>query len=179
MHQGEAQPEPRPELTATIDTLGRKTLGRQLQGLAEREQAARKQVIDELEAMARDLDRRLSNPGLNPAMQALLTRLRMGLAKNLTHLLGGQSIENLPLPVELIDFGETQASNHLARTDEAVEAHPAATPRPQPTHQPRHAGASGPRSGPGLMPPGASPGKRSARASGLSSVATRPVDQWQ
>ncbi|MDP3846621.1 MAG: hypothetical protein Q8R10_09385 [Pseudomonas sp.] len=218
MHQGETQPEPHPELAATIDTLGRKvlnmsgaevklrlnnldaklnaqfrqvhplleqledgsaeketplenaqelieafrryaqtalalrvllqrrgqtpselrlpfereTLVRQLQGLTEREQAARRQVIDELQAMARDLDRLLSNPGLNPAMQALLIRLRMGLAENLAHLLGGQSIENLPLPVEMIDFGETQASNHPARADEAEEAQPATTSTPQP-----------------------------------------------
>ena len=91
----------------------RETLLRQLKGLATQEQAARQQVIEEIEAMAGELDRLLDNPALQPAMQALLGQLRAGLAENLCHLLNGGSIEHLPLAVESIEFQPVQASIDL------------------------------------------------------------------
>lgn len=91
----------------------RETLLRQLKGLAAQEQAARQQVIEEIEAMARELDRLLDKPGLQPAMQALLGQLRAGLTENLCHLLNGGSIEQLPLAVESIEFKPVQTSIDL------------------------------------------------------------------
>lgn len=91
----------------------RETLLRQLKGLATQEQTARQQVVEEIEAMARELDRLLDKPGLQPAMQALLGQLRAGLTENLSHLLNGGSIEHLPLAVESIEFKPVQTSIDL------------------------------------------------------------------
>lgn len=91
----------------------RETLLRQLKGLATQEQAARQQVVEEIEALALALDRLLANAGLQPTMQALLGQLRAGLTENLSHLLNGGSIEHLPLAVESIEFQPVQTSIDL------------------------------------------------------------------
>lgn len=86
----------------------RSSLVRQLEGLTAQERAARRQVIEEMQGMARDLDGLLADTALHPALQERLSALRQGLDANLAHLLAGHSIEDLPLAVEPIDFDAAQ-----------------------------------------------------------------------
>ncbi|MES2821771.1 MAG: hypothetical protein V4812_22590 [Pseudomonadota bacterium] len=86
----------------------RRDLLRQIRGLASQEQVVRRQVIDQMQAMAEDLDGLLASPALHPALRAQLGELRAGLDENLAHLLAGHSIEDLPLAVEPIDFDAAQ-----------------------------------------------------------------------
>jgi hypothetical protein len=114
----------------------RATLVRQLEGLDSREKVARKQVVDEVESMAQDLDALLEKPDLPPAMHGLLEQLRNGLADNLAHLLAGKSIDSLPLALETVDFGAVPT--HAA----PLEPEPAPLPNQPPSTAPASTAAA-------------------------------------
>ncbi|MDX1755413.1 MAG: hypothetical protein R3175_05065 [Marinobacter sp.] len=90
--------------------LDRNRLQQQLQSVTHEERSARRQVIEHVLDVDGEIRRLLKHGNLPEAMRDLLQRMLDGLQENLDHLEAGQSVGELPLPIEDVSFIEPQRS---------------------------------------------------------------------
>ncbi|MDC0663660.1 hypothetical protein [Marinobacter sp. SS21] len=88
--------------------LNRNLLQSQLQTITHEARSARQQVIQQVQEVDGEIRQMLEHGHLPEAMQELLQQMLEGLQNNLAHLDAGQSVSELPLPIEEVSFAEPQ-----------------------------------------------------------------------
>lgn len=91
--------------------LDRAQLQRKLFAIAREEQQARREVIQQVRSMGNDIRKLLERVDLPSAMRQLLDQMQAGLLANLEHLRAGNSVAELPLPIETASFIEPLPAN--------------------------------------------------------------------
>lgn len=105
-----------PEFRLPLD---RDLLQAQLQTVTHEAQSARQQVIRQVQEVDGEIRQLLEHGELPESMQELLQQMLTGLQDNLAHLDAGQSVGELPLPIEEISFtepGQTAGASSSAQT---------------------------------------------------------------
>ena len=106
--------------------LERERLTQQLATLRAREGEARNEVVGQLQAMAREMDRLLAVEASGEAMRQMLEAVRQDLVANIQHIKAGKPMHELPVPIEDVVL-ETPAAQ---KADAAPDIPKATAERP-------------------------------------------------
>ncbi|MDX1456577.1 MAG: hypothetical protein R3276_03255 [Marinobacter sp.] len=137
--------------------LDRNQLQQKLETITDEEQSARRQVVDHVLELDGEIRHLLNHGNLPDSMKDLLKQMLDGLQENLDHLEAGQSVSDLPLPVEAVAFLEPKQSAApvqpaaIANADAGAEqpaARHTSAPAAEPTEPP---GQEGSQTRPGLF----------------------------